>query len=99
MATSTQEQPCSKGYRRKPHSKRFPAVVTGKHPNLRQPRTAKLLSGRAVAIIGASLVIAVSAGTLTYLTAGKSGASLAEAILVGAAAFGGAIRLLDSIIN
>jgi len=39
-------------------------------------------------------VIAVCAGTLTYLTAGKSSASLA-----GAAAFAGAIRLLDSIIG
>lgn len=59
----------------------------------------KLLSGRAAAIIGASFVIAVCAGTLTYLTAGKSGASRAAAILVGAAAFAGAIRLLDSIIS
>jgi hypothetical protein len=59
----------------------------------------KLLSGRAAAIIGASFVIAVCAGTLTYLTAGKSSASLAGAILIGAAAFAGAIRLLDSIIG
>jgi hypothetical protein len=59
----------------------------------------KLLSGRAAAIIGASFVIAVCAGTLTYLTAGRSSASLAGAILVGAAAFAGAIRLLDSIIG
>ena len=59
----------------------------------------KLLSGRAAAIIGASFMIAVCAGTLTYLAAGKSGASLAGAILVGAAAFAGAIHLLDSIIG
>jgi hypothetical protein len=59
----------------------------------------KLLSGRAAAIIGASFVIAVCAGMLTYLSAGKSGASLAGAILVGAVAFAGAIRLLDSIIS
>lgn len=72
--------------------------------NWETPETApttnsKLLSGRAAAIIGASFAIAVCAGTLTYLAVGKHGATLAEPILVGAAAFAGAIRLLDSIIG
>jgi|HubBroStandDraft_5_1064220.scaffolds.fasta_scaffold2798929_1 hypothetical protein len=68
-------------------------------PEAAPTTSSKLLSGRAAAIIGVSFAIAVCAGTLTYLTAGKRGASLAEAILVGAAAFAGAIRLLDSIIG
>jgi hypothetical protein len=73
-------------------------------PGRETPQTAaisgsKLISGRSAGIIFASFLIAVSAGALTYLMAGKSGASLAGAILAGGATFGGAIRLLDSIIT
>jgi len=99
-------EPSQNQWRPPPRSNHVPKAtersLTAKVPSSRYwepPETApitnsKLLSGRAAAIIGASFVIAVCAGTLTYLTAGKSSASLA-----GAAAFAGAIRLLDSIIG
>jgi hypothetical protein len=56
------------------------------------------LSGRWAGIIGASFMIAACAGALTYLAAGKSGASVAGAGLAFGAAFAGALRLLNSII-
>jgi hypothetical protein len=55
------------------------------------------LTGRWAGLIGASFVIAVFAGVLTYFAAGKSG-SLAGAALAGGAAFGCALGLLNSII-
>lgn len=57
-----------------------------------------LLSARSAAILGASLLIAVVAGFLAYLTLGRFPADLAGAILAGGAAFAGAIRLLMAII-
>ena len=56
-----------------------------------------LLSARAAAILGASFLIAVIAGALTYFAVGKSAASLPSGILAAGAAFPGAIRLLNSI--
>jgi len=60
--------------------------------------TSGLLSARSAAILGASFLIGVIAGTLTYLTLGGSPADFAGAILAGGAAFAGAIRLLMAII-
>jgi len=62
------------------------------------PFADRLLTGRSAGIIGASFVIAVCAGALTYLAVSKPGTGLAGAILAGGAAFAGALRLLDSII-
>lgn len=84
---------------KKASHQKVPSSRYWKTPETAPITNSKLLSGRAAAIIGASFVIAVCAGTLTYLTAGKSSPSLAGAILVGAAAFAGSIRLLDSIIG
>lgn len=84
---------------KKVSQQKVPDSRRGETPETASPTNGKLLSGRAAAIIGASFVIAVCAGALTYLAAGKSSASLAGAIVVGAAAFAGAIRLLDSIIG
>ena len=84
---------------KKAPQQKVPGSRYWKTPETAPATNGKLLSGRAAAIIGASFVIAVCAGTLTYLTAGRSSASLAGAILVGSAAFAGAIRLLDSIIG
>lgn len=58
----------------------------------------RLLTVRSAGILGASFVIAVCAGVLTYLAVGKPGAGLAGAALAGGAAFAGAIQLLNSII-
>lgn len=57
-----------------------------------------LLPGRWAGILGASFLVAVCAGVLTYLAVSKPGADLAGAVLAGGAAFAGAVRLLDSII-
>jgi hypothetical protein len=84
---------------KKASQQKVPSSPYWETPETARASNSKLLSGRAAAIIGASFVIAVCAGTLTYLAAGKSSASLAGAILVGATAFAGAIRLLDSIIG
>jgi hypothetical protein len=84
---------------KKTSGQKVPSSRDRETPETPPTASSKLLSGRAAAIISASFAIAICAGTLTYLTAGKRGESLAEAILVGAAAFAGAIRLLDSIIG
>lgn len=84
---------------KKASQQKAPSSSYWKTPESAPTTNSKLLGGRAAAIIGASFVIAVCAGTLTYLAAGKSGASLAGAILAGAAVFAGAIHLLDSIID
>jgi len=84
---------------KKASQQKVPSSHNWETPETAPTTSSKLLSGRAAAIIGASFVIGVCAGTLTYLTVGKRSPSLAEAILVGAAAFAGAIRLLDSIIG
>jgi len=60
--------------------------------------TGGLLSARSAAILGASFLIGVIAGALTYLTLGRSPADLAGAILAGGAAFAGTVRLLMTII-
>lgn len=57
-----------------------------------------LLTLRSAAILGASVLIAVIAGGLTYLGTRGVIAGLAWAALGGGAAFAGAIRLLNSII-
>jgi hypothetical protein len=57
-----------------------------------------LLSARSAAILGASFLIAIIAGALTYLALGRSDSSLAGAILAAGTAFAGAIRLLIAII-
>ena len=77
-------------------------VPSSLHPETSENETApdgRLLSGRAAAIIGASFLIAICAGALTYLAVGKPGADIAGAILAGGAAFAGSIRLLDSTIT
>jgi hypothetical protein len=61
-------------------------------------RDSGLLSARSAAILGASLLIAVIAGGLAYLTVGRFPADLAGAVLAAGAAFAGAIRLLMAII-
>lgn len=58
-----------------------------------------LLSARAAAILGASFLIAIIAGGLTYLALGRSTPSLAGAVLAAGTAFAGAIRLLITIIG
>jgi hypothetical protein len=58
----------------------------------------RLLTVRSAGIIGASFMIAICAGVLTYLAVGKPGPGLAGAVLAGGAAFAGAIQLLNSII-
>jgi hypothetical protein len=57
-----------------------------------------LLSARSAAILGASFLVGVIAGALTYLVLGQSSAALAGAILAGGTAFTGTVRLLMSII-
>jgi hypothetical protein len=56
------------------------------------------LSARSAAILGASFLIGVIAGALTYLTLGRFPADLGGAVLAGGAAFAGAIRLLMTIV-
>ena len=58
----------------------------------------KMLTGRSAGIIGASFLISVTAGVLTYLAVGSSHADLGAAFLAGGAAFASAIRLLNSVI-
>ena len=57
-----------------------------------------LLSARSAAILGASFLVALIAGALTYLALGRSDPSLAGAILAAGTAFAGTIRLLITII-
>jgi len=57
-----------------------------------------MLTGRSAGIIGASFLISVTAGVLTYLAVGSSHADLGAAFLAGGAAFASAIRLLNSVI-
>jgi hypothetical protein len=57
-----------------------------------------LLTPRSAGILGASVIIAMVAGLLTYLAVGAGTAGLAWAVLTAGAAFAGAIRLLNSII-
>jgi hypothetical protein len=63
-----------------------------------EPGAKGLLSARSAAILGASFLIAVVAGVLTYLALGRSATGLAGAILAAGTAFAGAIRLLITII-
>lgn len=62
------------------------------------PDPGKKLNGRWAGIIGASFIVAVGVGILTYLADGTSGASSAKAILAGSWAFGFTLNLLNSII-
>lgn len=57
-----------------------------------------LLSARAAAILGASFLIGIIAGGLTYFALGRSASSLAGSVLAGGTAFGGTVRLLITII-
>jgi hypothetical protein len=77
---------------------KVPSGPSPETPETPENSDSKLINGRSAGIIFASFLIAVAAGALTYFMAGKSGASLAGAILAGGATFGGAIRLLNSII-
>jgi hypothetical protein len=54
-----------------------------------------LLTQRAALILVTALVIGLIAGTLEYLAGDK----LAEAVLTGGGCFGGAIALLNTLIN
>jgi hypothetical protein len=58
-----------------------------------------LLTPRAAGILGASFVIALCAGVLTYLAIGNMPARAAGAVIAAGAAFAGTVRLLDSIIT
>jgi hypothetical protein len=58
-----------------------------------------LLSARSAAILGASFLIALIAGGLTYLALGRSDSGLAGAILAAGTTFAGSIRLLITIIS
>jgi hypothetical protein len=62
------------------------------------PHQRGLLSARAAGILGASFIVAMGAGGLTYLVVGTPVAGLAAAGLAAGAAFAGAIRLLIAII-
>jgi hypothetical protein len=77
---------------------KVPSSPSRETPEAAPNSSSKLISGRSAGIFFASFLIAVCAGALTYLMAGRSGASLAGAILASGATFAGAIRLLDSII-
>jgi hypothetical protein len=66
--------------------------------NSGRDRDSPLLSARSAAILGTSLLVAVIAGVLAYLTLGRFPADLAGAILAAATAFAGAIRLLMLIV-
>lgn len=57
-----------------------------------------LLSARSAAILGASFLVALITGVLTYLALGRSAAGVAGALLAAGTAFAGTIRLLLTII-
>jgi len=76
-------------------------------PESRNPETSKpdiagkrgLLTLRAAVILGSSLVLAIAAGTLTYLSGPRhAGGMPTAAIAAAAAVFVAAIQLLDAII-
>ena len=62
------------------------------------PDINKMLSGRWAGIIGASFFIALCAGGLAYLAAGRSAASVPAAVLASGVAFAGALNFLNSLI-
>lgn len=99
MATPTQEATMFQGIQKKSSQQKVPGSPLPGNTRIRANHGQQASQRPRRRHHRRKLRIAVCAGTLTYLTAGKSDASLAEAVLIGAAAFAGAIRLLDSIIS
>jgi hypothetical protein len=63
------------------------------------PRGKGLLTLRAAVILGSSLVLAIAAGILTYVSSARhAGGMPTTAMAAGAAVFVAAVQLLDAII-
>lgn len=58
-----------------------------------------LLTPRAAGILGASLIVGLCAGGLTYMAVGDTQSRFAGAVLAGGAAFAGTVKLLNAIIT
>lgn len=65
------------------------------HEQAHSPDGRFLLTQRAAVIVFAALIAGLATGILVYLAT----ANPAEAILAGGTAFGGAVKLLDSVIS